>query len=399
MAVALSIKITGTVMDLWLPLILAHMIDSVAPSGLISHICAWGAAMAACAVLSITGNTIGNRMSSAVSRDAIRVMRRDLFAKVSGLSCAQIDRVSIPSLISRLTSDTYNVHRLFSGMMRMGVRAPVLFIGGIVLTLTMEPVLTLVMLGIVPFMLRDVSFGLRQGETLGILGETGCGKSTIIQLLLRFYDVGSGAVRINGDDVRGIPAGQLYAMFGVALQNDVLFAESISQNIDFGRSLTGDQIKAAADCAQAEHFVDSLEDGFSHHLMSRGANLSGGQRQRILIARALAAEPEILILDDSSSALDYKTDANLRTALRERFGRTTTIIVAQRISSIKDADRIMILERGRVIGYGTHSDLAATCPIYRETLESQMGHTDAQFLKDREAVAGTLRSEGVSVAS
>jgi ATP-binding cassette subfamily B protein len=578
MAVALSIKITGTVMDLWLPLILAHMIDSVAPSGQISHICAWGAAMAACAVLSIAGNTMGNRMSSAVSRDAIRTMRRDLFAKASGLSCAQIDRISIPSLVSRLTSDTYNVHRLFSGMMRMGVRAPVLFIGGIVLTLTMEPVLTLVMLGIVPFimavvyfvsragislytkaqskvdvmvrvvrenasgiriikalskidhekrrfaeanarvakqerlagivmgvtnpamalllnagfvlviitgafrvnafktetgeilafltyfmiilnatltitrmftmysqgsasagriaeilalpgdllpfapdhrktgyhvsfenvsfsydghtdMLRDVSFGLRQGETLGILGETGCGKSTVIQLLLRFYDVASGTVRINGDNVRGIPADRLYAMFGVALQNDVLFAESVSQNIDFGRRLTGDQIKAAAGCAQAEHFVDSLEDGFSHHLTSRGANLSGGQRQRILIARALAAEPEILILDDSSSALDYRTDAKLRMALRERFGRTTTIIVAQRISSIKDADRIIILERGRVIGYGTHSELAETCPVYRETLESQMGHTSAQFPEDRDDAAGTLRREGISVAN
>jgi ATP-binding cassette subfamily B protein len=248
-------------------------------------------------------------------------------------------------------------------------------------------------------MLRGVSFGLRRGETLGILGETGCGKSTAMQLLLRFYDVDSGVIRINGDDVRGIPAGRLYTMFGIALQNDVLFAETISGNIDFGRSLTSDQIKAAADFAQAEHFVDSLEDGFSHRLAQRGANLSGGQRQRILIARAIAAEPEILILDDSSSALDYKTDAKFRVALREHFKGTTTIIVAQRVSSIKDANRIMVLEHGRVSGYGTHEELARSCPIYRETLESQMGGGSVPPAKDREAAREPLCGEGVAIAN
>jgi ATP-binding cassette subfamily B protein len=219
-----------------------------------------------------------------------------------------------------------------------------------------------------------------------------------MQLLLRFYDVDSGVVRINGDDVRSIPEGRLYTMFGIALQNDVLFAETISGNIDFGRRLTGDQIKAAADFAQAEHFVDSLEDGFSHRLAQRGANLSGGQRQRILIARAIAAQPEILILDDSSSALDYKTDARFRVALREHFKGTTTIIVAQRISSIKDADRIMVLERGRVVGYGTHEELALTCPIYRETLETQMGSDGVPPVKEDRETAGEAVSGGVAIA-
>ncbi|MDR1020639.1 MAG: ABC transporter ATP-binding protein/permease, partial [Synergistaceae bacterium] len=547
------------------------------PSGRISEICLWGAAMVLCSVISISGNTVANRMSSAVARDAVRAMRHDLFAKVSGLSCAQIDSVSIPSLVSRLTSDTYNVHRLFSGMQRMGVRAPILFLGGVALTLTMEPVLTLVMLGAMPFitavvyfvsgkgiplytkaqsevdsmvrvvrenvsgiriikalsktgherrrfaeanarvterekragfvmgttnpamalflnmgfvcviiagayrvnafktetgeilafltyftiilnatltitrvftmysqgvasaeriaevmrlpcgfplyetghkeseyhvsfenvrfsydgktdMLRGISFGLRRGETLGILGETGCGKSTVIQLLLRFYDVSSGVIRINGDDVRSIPADRLYTMFGIALQNDVLFAETISGNIDFGRRLTSDQIKAAADFAQAEHFVDSLEDGFSHRLAQRGANLSGGQRQRILIARAIAAEPEILILDDSSSALDYKTDAKFRVALREHFRGTTTIIVAQRISSIKDANRIMVLDRGQVAGYGTHEEMARYCPVYRETLESQMGSAGVPAATNREIAGKALCGEGGAIA-
>jgi ATP-binding cassette subfamily B protein len=249
-------------------------------------------------------------------------------------------------------------------------------------------------------MLHGISFALKHGETLGILGETGCGKSTVIQLLLRFYDVSSGVVRISGDDVRGIPPDRLYAMFGIALQNDVLFAESVLTNIDFGRKLTYDQIKTAAGFAQAERFVSLLEDGFSHRLSSRGTNLSGGQRQRILIARALAASPEILILDDSSSALDYRTDAKFRRALREHFSKTTTIIVAQRISSIKNADKIMALDHGRIVGYGTHGYLLESCPIYRETLESQMGDDSAGyplFSRGFGVLGDVIRGEDIAV--
>ena len=553
-ALGFGIKFLGTIMDLMLPWILAYMIDAVVPERNLRRICLWGVVMLACSIIAFLGNVTANRMSSAIAKDAMRTLRHDLFTKISHLSCAQMDRMTIPSLVSRLTSDTYNVHRMVSGLQRMGVRAPILLLGGILVTLTLEPVLTLVFAGTLPFiaavvylvskkgvplytelqsavdamvrvvrenvtgirvikalskdggeklrfaganagvteknkragivmsvtnpamslllnlgfaamivvgayrvnagmtkpgeilafltyftiilnatltvtriftmcaqgcasarriaevmelgedlrlhapdhvdndyhvtfenvsfsysgntpMLSGISFALRRGETLGILGETGCGKSTIIQLLLRFYDADSGTIRIGGDDIRSVTPEKLYGMFGIAFQNDVLFAETILENIDFGRQLTLDQVKAAADFAQAEHFVDALQDGFGYHLTSRGTNLSGGQRQRLLIARALAAEPDILILDDSSSALDYRTDAKLRWALRKHFGATTTIIVAQRISSIMRADRIMVLENGGMLGYGTHDELMASCALYREISLSQMGES------------------------
>jgi ATP-binding cassette subfamily B protein len=227
---------------------------------------------------------------------------------------------------------------------------------------------------------EDISVSLKRGETLGILGEIGSGKSTILQLLMRFYDPNAGTVRINGDDIRGIPADELYPMFGIAFQKDVLFADTIRENIDFGRQLTEEQLRAAVIYAQADQFVDTLEEGLDYDLSSRGTNLSGGQRQRLLIARALAAPaktgvsgPEILILDDSSSALDYRTDANLRRSLGEHFRETTTIIVAQRISSIKQADHILVLEQGRILGYGTHDELLLSCAMYQELYQSQMG--------------------------
>jgi ATP-binding cassette subfamily B protein len=566
MAGGLTIKFLGTVMDLFLPWILAYMIDYVAPRKQILPVCLWGGLMVLCSILAVSGNVIANRMAAAVARDAVRAMRHDLFEKISLLSCAQIDRMTIPSLVARLSSDTYNVHRLVSSMQRLGVRAPILLLGGILITLSLEPMLTLVLLAILPFtvlviwlvskkgvplytklqeavdalvrvvrenasgiriikalsktdyekqrfagangevtgrewkanvimgitnpamflllnlglvaviiagayrvnagrtppgeilafltyftiilnatlsitrmfvmysrgsasagriaevlalpedltlgershkddgchisfekvsfsyhadpsqsrLLEDISFSLKRGETLGILGETGCGKSTLLQLLLRFYDVDSGCVRINGDDIRGIPPDELYAKFGVAFQKDVLFAETIRENIAFGRDLTEEELRRAIQRAQAEDFVYALDEGPEHRISTRGTTLSGGQRQRLLIARALASSaragspgPEILILDDSSSALDYRTDAALRRGLKEHFRETTTIIVAQRISSVRQADHILVLEGGRIAGYGVHEELLQSCSVYREISRSQMGRDGA----------------------
>ncbi|GHT95165.1 multidrug ABC transporter ATP-binding protein [Spirochaetia bacterium] len=559
MAGGLSIKFIGTVMDLFLPWILAYMIDNVVPMKQMGPIWLCGAVMAVCAILAVTMNIAANRMAAAVARDATRTIRHDLFAKISLLSCAQIDKMTIPSLVSRLSSDTYNLHRMISTMQRMGIRAPILLLGGILITLTLDPMLTLIMVATLPFtvlvivlvsrigipmytklqgavdtmvrvvrenasgiriikalskaeyekarfaeantevssreqranvvmgitnpvmflilnlglvvvlivgasrvnagqtqpgailafltyftiilnatlsitrmfvmfsrgsasgeriaevlalpedltlhnrdhrdngyhiafervsfsyysqssLLEDISFSLKRGETLGILGEIGSGKSTVLQLLLRFYDPTAGTIRINGDDIRGIPPDELYPMFGIAFQKDVLFADTIRENIDFGRQLTEEQLRAAVTYAQADQFVDTLEEGLDYDLSSRGTNLSGGQRQRLLIARALAAPaktgasgPEILILDDSSSALDYRTDANLRQSLGEHFSNTTTIIVAQRISSIKQADHILVLEQGRILGYGAHDELLLSCALYQELYQSQMG--------------------------
>jgi len=568
MSGGLAVKFVGTIMDLFLPWILAYMIDHVVPQRSLGLIGLWGVVMVICSILAVTMNIVANRMASAVGRDVTRAMRHDLFEKISYLSCAQIDAITIPSLVARLSSDTYNVHRMVSMMQRLGVRAPILVLGGILITLTLEPALTMVLLAVLPFavlvvylvsrkgiplytrlqgavdtmvrvvrenaagiriikalsrseyekarfaganrdvtgrgwkanvimgitnpamfillnfglivviiagaylvnagrttpgvilafltyftiilngtlsitrmfvmfsqgsasgeriaevlafpaeikieerahkddgyhivfdnvafsyqsnplgseLLEGISFALMRGETLGILGETGSGKSTVVQLLLRFYDVHSGVIRINGDDIRGISPAELYSKFGVCFQKDVLFADTIRENIDFGRGLSEEELRRAVRYAQAEEFVSGLEEGLDHNLSSRGTNVSGGQRQRLLIARAAAARPEILILDDSSSALDYRTDANLRRTLRENFADTTTIIVAQRISSVMQADHILVLENGRVLGYGKHGELLESCRLYQEINESQMGRrpvavTGAAYVK------------------
>ena len=221
--------------------------------------------------------------------------------------------------------------------------------------------------------LSDINFALKRGETLGIIGATGSGKTALIQLLMRFYDVAQGRILIGGRNVKSIDMETLRRKFGVVFQNDILFNQSIYENIRFGRDLTDEQIMNAVSYARAKDFIDGKKGGMEDTVSIKGANLSGGQKQRVLIARALAAEPEILILDDSSSALDYKTDAALRGEIRTHFSDTTTIMIAQRISSVMFADHILVLDEGRTIGYGTHEELMRDCEIYREISQSQMG--------------------------
>ena len=204
-------------------------------------------------------------------------------------------------------------------------------------------------------------------------GPAGSGKSTVLRLLMRFYDADSGMIRINGKDIRSYTQEELTAMFGVVFQNDFLYAASIEENIRFGRDITDEDIVSATKIAQAHDFITSFSDRFEHSVSTGGTNLSGGQRQRVLISRAIAGHPEILVLDDSSSALDYKTDANLRCALSENFPDTTVITVAQRVSSIKNCDLILVIEDGVIIGSGKHDDLMENCPQYKEISDSQMG--------------------------
>lgn len=218
----------------------------------------------------------------------------------------------------------------------------------------------------------SLSFTLEHGQTLGILGPTGCGKSTIVSLLLRLYDPDNGCIRIDGQDIRTIPYDTLRKKFGVAFQNDFMAEGTITDNIRFFRDLEEDRITQAAADAQAE-FIAEKEGGLKAEVMVRGNNLSGGQKQRLLIARALAADPEILILDDASSALDYQTDANLRKALRQNYRHTTTVVVAQRVSSLRHADLILVLHDGAVIGAGSHDMLMETCEEYRIIAQTQMG--------------------------
>lgn len=552
MTLGFVIKFISTIMDLFLPWILSYLIDVIVPREQIPEIIFFGVLMLLCSLAAWVGNVFANHMASRVARDTTQALRHELFAKISDLSCRQVDTFTVSSLESRLTSDTYNIHQMIGMMQRMGIRAPILLLGGMAVTLFLEPVLALVLLAALPFVgfvvfyisrrgiplysklqravdrmvrvvrenasgirvvkalsktdyekerfagvnrdvvvhetgasvtmaasnplmnfflnlgltlvvvvgafrvyggetkagtilafltyftiilnallsinrmfmlyskgaasarrisevldapedlklyppdhqktgchilfdhvsfsyhagrstVKDISFALKKGETLGIIGATGCGKTTLLNLLLRLYDPDSGIIRINGDDIRSIPFADLHTRFGIVFQNDVLFADSLEENISFGRELDRQAVEEAVECAQARWFIDELEEGLDYRLTIRGANLSGGQKQRVLISRALAARPEILVLDDSSSALDYQTDARLRQALRARFQGTTTLIVAQRVSSILHADHVMMLENGRIIGYGTHEELLKTCAPYREISEAQMG--------------------------
>ena len=554
MSLGMGIKFISAIMDLLLPWCLATIIDRVIPTRSVNAILLWGGIMLTCSVLAWISNITANRIAGRVARDTIERMRHDLFERISTLSCTQVDGYTIPSLISRVTSDTYNIHGMINMIQRMGIRAPIMLLGGIAITLTLEPVLAGLLLATLPFLaviivtisrkgiplytqlqksvdrmvqvvrenivgirvikalskveyergrfdsvnrgvidremtagltmavtnpsvnlilnlgltliiiagayrvnsgvslpgaiiafmsyftiilnammsvnrmfimysrgsasaariaevldtpedlllqpaepkaaaedahvafshvsfaypgmeatLRDISFSLKKGETLGIIGATGSGKTAILNLLLRLYEADSGSITIDGLPVSAIPPEELYPKFGIVFQHDVLFAQSIAENIAFGRELPRERIEAAARDAQALEFIDALPDRFDHQLEIKGSNLSGGQKQRLLIARALAGKPEILILDDASSALDYKTDSQLRAAIREHYAGTTTVIVAQRVSSILHADHILVLEEGREIGYGTHAELLESCESYREISQSQMG--------------------------
>lgn len=221
--------------------------------------------------------------------------------------------------------------------------------------------------------LADVSFTLQKGQTLGILGPTGSGKTTLVSLLLRLYDADSGVVWVGGQDVRCQTPRAVQDRFGVAFQSQSLIAGTIYENIAFLRDLPWQDVEAAVDTAQAREFVSRLPQGLDTPLELRGANLSGGQRQRLLIARALAGRPEILVLDNADSALDYQTAARLWAALRRDFPRTTLVIISERVASVRDADCILVLEHGRIMASGRHQDLLVSAPRYRKMAELQMG--------------------------
>ena len=555
MAIGFCIKVLATLSELVLPIILTHILKEVVVTQDIRQILFWGAMMLVFSGAACILNIIANRMATLVARNFSEHIRKDLFSSTLYLSASQTDRFTIPSLESRITTDTYNVHHFIAMIQRLGVRAPILLIGGIAITLFMDAYLAMAMLAILPFIfvtvffisrkgvplysnvqrsvdsmirvvredvlgirvikalskehyehgrydnvnaalsknerkagiimsavnpimsllmnggivavialsasrvanhqsdpetviafmqyftqismammtlsrmfvmytksaasakrigevldapaelpvgseadfpakeeeahisfdnvsfsylgklndLDHISFSLPKGGSLGIIGATGSGKTTLIRLLLRFYDPKDGAIRINGRDIRTIPKDELYRHFGVAMQHDFLYAETVEENICFGRELSHEQVVRAARIAQADDFISAFPDGYGHMLSQKGTNVSGGQKQRILIARALAANPDILILDDSSSALDYKTDANLRRALREEMAGTTVITVAQRVSSVMSCNLILVLDEGRIIGMGDHEHLMNTCTEYREISNSQMG--------------------------
>ena len=551
MAFQLTIKLSSTVVELFLPSMLSIILDRFAPAGNLRGVWFTGAVMLLCAVLALLGNVCANRMATTISRRFTLNLRRDLFHKITGLSAAQRDEVTDASLVSRITSDTYNVHNMVDRMQRLGVRAPILLLGGIIVSLSLEPVLTLVLICTLPLLaltiiisskkgvplftrvqlgqdnmvrkiqenmagarviralsrteweqdafaqvnedlaqrqrtadltmaavspivnfvlntglavvvlvgawrvhvgvalpgaiiaflsyftiilnsllmisrlfvmyskgsasarriadilampedlpvqeapsastenhvefrsvrfsynkttdnVQDISFSLRHGETLGVIGPTGSGKTTLLKLLLRQYDPDGGQILLDGRPLSSIAPSDLYARVGVVFQNDFLMADTIRENIRFGRDVQEESMLSAVACAQAG-FIHQKENGMDFMLNVKGRNLSGGQQQRVLIARSLAADPRLLLLDDCSSALDFRTDRALRHALRERHGEATTILVAQRVSAVMAADHILVMDQGRIIGQGKHEDLLRTCDSYRQLCLLQLG--------------------------
>lgn len=223
--------------------------------------------------------------------------------------------------------------------------------------------------------LSNISFKINKGQTLAIIGATGSGKTTLISLIPRFYDATEGEVLVDGVNVKNYKFDTLYDKLGYVTQKAVLFAGSIRENVFFGESAApknDEELKNAIGLSQAEEFVNKLPDGAEHMISQMGRNVSGGQKQRLSIARALSRKPEILVFDDSFSALDYKTDAKLREGLNEKLKDTTKIIVAQRISTIRHADKIIVLDRGEAVGMGTHEELMKNCDVYKEIALSQL---------------------------
>ena len=550
--ITLCIKFAATYAELWIPTLMETMLDDKVRAGDMTQIYLYGGLMLLCAGLCLALNITANRMTAFSSGKITKAIRHDLFHKLQRLSARQMDELTVPSAESRLTSDTYNVNQMLTRLQRMGIRAPILLIGGIFMLIRMDWVMALILVALLPVIaivvyfvtkkslplytkqqtvldrvvrvvqenitgirvikalsksdyekerfhgvnteltdvsqkagmvtsvtgpvssvvlnlgltavvvlgayrvngghieggviiaalqyfvmilnammgitrifvmwskgeasanrvaevlalpedlqiqpgeepeenaphiafehvsfsytgvgknIDDLSFRLEHGQTLGILGATGSGKSTVLNLLMRLYEADEGRILIDGQDIRSIGYEELRSKFGVVFQNDFITEGDIAHNIRFFRDLPDEALEQAAQHAQAG-FISEKEGGMAAEVVVRGNNLSGGQKQRLLIARALAADPEILVLDDASSALDYRTDAAFRKALREYYRHTTTVLVTQRISSLCHADLILVLSDGKVIGAGSHAQLMDTCEEYQMIAHTQMG--------------------------
>lgn len=553
---SLVIKGLGAIADLLLPFLLAYMIDTLLPRVTTNdyYELIWmGILMLLIGLVGWVFNIVANRSAEKVASLAVADVRAELFYKIEHLNAQQVNDISTSSLISRLTTDTYNIYSMIGSLQRLGIRAPMLLIGGIIMSLFMDPMLTIIMVSLLPFIvfivyyytkkgrplyddiqkqvdqiirvlrenitgvrvvralsmtdyekqrfqnennqtvkkeikatmtmnkvrpsidiimniglvavlvfgafrvqegftqvgeilalityftlilnamtaitrifiqisraqasaarilevlhlenqmedgvnsliindkphlsfehvhfsyhgkedhLENIDFSILQGQTLGIIGATGSGKTTIINLIMRFYDPQKGTIRVFGEDIRNLKRDELRRHMGLVLQNDSVFSDTIEQNIAFSRPSVGiNEVRFAKEIAQAD-FIDDIPDAYNHMIAQRGTNISGGQRQRLLIARAIANKPKLLILDDASSALDYQTDKNLRLAIKKNLKDTTKIIVAQRVSSIKDADLILLIEDGKIVGKGTHEALIQSSEHYRVLVKHQLG--------------------------
>jgi len=222
--------------------------------------------------------------------------------------------------------------------------------------------------------LDGVTFSAKPGETVAILGATGAGKSTLVNLIPRFYDIAEGEIRIDGQDVRFLKQEEIFSLIGIVPQETILFSGTVRENISYGKSEANeDEIVAAAKAAQAHGFIMDLPDQYDTHVNQRGVNLSGGQKQRIAIARALLPQPKILIMDDSTSSVDVETESKIQVVLDQVMEGKTSFVVAQRISTVLNADKILVLDKGKIVAQGTHTELLGSSKIYKEIYDSQLG--------------------------
>ena len=549
------IKFVGTFLELLIPYVLEYIIDVVAPTKSLKMVLVWGGVMIVLAILCRLFNKTANQRAVTSASKNIYRLRQDLFEKTIYLSSDVIDKITLPSLISRLTSDSYNILSFMQSSQTLGVRAPILLLGGFIVTFSMDRGMAMILavmapliIAIVVFISRKgiplyttvqkkldevvrimrenisgirvikalgkekreihhfemadkdmekseikagftmalptsivkvfmniglvlvviigavrvsegtmkpgvilaflsyfqmimmgvltlnrfflmmskanassmrikdtmdsisslsiteeesgnekakegyivfddvsfsyngssnavshISFSLERGKTLGIIGGTGSGKSTIINLMMRFYDPQKGNIFVDGKNIKSYELPSLRRHFGVVFQNDFIFHDTISSNIKMGRNISDEDMKKAAENAMAAEFIERYEEGYEHYSAIHGAAFSGGQKQRLLISRALSGDSPVIVLDDSSSALDYRTDSMVRKNILSNHKSSSLVIVAERVSAVMNADEILVLHNGEIIGRGRHDHLMESCDEYRDIYQTQMG--------------------------
>ena len=549
------IKFIGTFLELLIPYVLEYIIDVVAPTKSLKMVLVWGGVMIVLAILCRLFNKTANQRAVTSASKNIYRLRQDLFEKTIYLSSDVIDKITLPSLISRLTSDSYNILSFMQSSQTLGVRAPILLLGGFIVTFSMDRGMAMILavmapliIAIVVFISRKgiplyttvqkkldevvrimrenisgirvikalgkekreshhfemadkdmekseikagftmalptsivkvfmniglvlvviigavrvsegtmkpgvilaflsyfqmimmgvltlnrfflmmskanassmrikdtmdsisslsiteeesgnekakegyivfddvsfsyngssnavshISFSLERGKTLGIIGGTGSGKSTIINLMMRFYDPQKGNIFVDGKNIKSYELPSLRRHFGVVFQNDFIFHDTISSNIKMGRNISDEDMKKAAENAMAAEFIERYEGGYEHYSAIHGAAFSGGQKQRLLISRALSGDSPVIVLDDSSSALDYHTDSMVRKNILSNHKSSSLVIVAERVSAVMNADEILVLHNGEIIGRGRHDHLMESCDEYRDIYQTQMG--------------------------
>ena len=549
------LKFIGTFLELLIPYVLEYIIDVVAPTKSLKMVLVWGGVMIVLAILCRLFNKTANQRAVTSASKNIYRLRQDLFEKTIYLSSDVIDHITLPSLISRLTSDSYNILSFMQSSQTLGVRAPILLLGGFIVTFSMDRGMAMILavmapliIAIVVFISRKgiplytsvqkkldevvrimrenisgirvikalgkekreshhfemadkdmekseikagftmalptsivkvfmniglvlvviigavrvsegtmkpgvilaflsyfqmimmgvltlnrfflmmskanassmrikdtmdsisslsiteeesgnekakegyivfddvsfsyngssnavshISFSLERGKTLGIIGGTGSGKSTIINLMMRFYDPQKGNIFVDGKNIKSYELPSLRRHFGVVFQNDFIFHDTISSNIKMGRNISDEDMKKAAENAMAAEFIERYEEGYEHYSAIHGAAFSGGQKQRLLISRALSGDSPVIVLDDSSSALDYRTDSMVRKNILSNHKSSSLVIVAERVSAVMNADEILVLHNGEIIGRGRHDHLMESCDEYRDIYQTQMG--------------------------